>query len=685
MLGFLLLLLLLIANATAARGDPGPAPTAADTVSATPAARDTLAAPAAAESTATAPAPPATIPSAPARADTTSPRIVREFPPVEVRVLVNDLNSSQVTHLVSGTTLHRYPVDNLADVFALQPGVVAQGEELHVRGGRSGETAVSLDGLALNEPLKRRAFEVPLLALRSAELVSGAPEAQFGGGLAGVLNLTTVDPGERLSGEWRWQSDARAGTHYDRVAGRVGTPLHAFGLGAVAAAEAMLDDTWQPALRSESRREILGLSWGWRAENRMLGFLKLAPVDRPERYSAEVMYGRQVHQPYDPAWTLDGWVSVPYNLKMSPLFSPTPQPGYLRYRAADRLAITDDRQLATLVKFSTLRASTHATLSLGWLRNRAVTSVGGQREPESASHRPRFGNSGDEGNDGFYVLWGDYPIYRESASDVFTLRGDAERVMRTGGVKAGLGLTYDQVRMREMDWMPFAGRVGDLIVAPPLDSIRAYEAYAPGGYGYLQGRWLAGGMILNTGLRVECFSAGPQANRQTLPGNAHGVWSFGPRLGIAYPISVRDAFSLAYVRIQQSPGRDYLYDRRVAISDRQPLGNPAIEPATLISYEASVKHLFGPAWALQASVFYRDVFGQIGALDFEVPEGPINLRYVDSDESHAHGFEWAVIHAEGDERFEASYTWMNASGNESRPGGDPYGPLRSARTPMIVD
>jgi hypothetical protein len=46
----------------------------------------------------------------------------------------------------SRTTLRRLPVDHLSEAIALHPGVVAVGEDLHVRGGRSGETRVVLEG-----------------------------------------------------------------------------------------------------------------------------------------------------------------------------------------------------------------------------------------------------------------------------------------------------------------------------------------------------------------------------------------------------------------------------------------------------------------------------------------------------------------------------------------------------------
>ena len=609
----------------------------------------------------------------------TAPRVVRRFPVIEVRAPLQDLRSSQTVHVIPGAALRALPVDGLVEALALQPGVVAEGGELHVRGGRSGETIQYLDGLCLSEPLRRRPLEVPLLALREAQLVSGAPEAQYGCGLAGALDLRTVDPGTRPEAQLRWTGDGGLDTHYDQVGARVGTPLRVLGLGLVGAVDGTFDDTWLPALRTRSRTRVLGAPLGWRAENRMLGFLKLAPVEQPRRFSAEVLVGRQVHQPFDPAWSLDGWTYVSDNAKDAAVYSPVEKPGYQRYRAADHLPITDERQLTALLTVATRPAARRGTLSLGWLRTRSVTSVGGAREAPGADHRPRYGD--DLGGDLFHVLWGDYPLYRESGSDVVTLRAEGELTTRDGDpFRAGIGLTHEHVTLREAEWLPFGWAVDAGLASLPLDSVRSYNARAPGAFAYAQGRWNSGGLVLNAGLRAEYFTAGSQASSQTLPGSARGVLSISPRLGIAYPVSVRDVFSLSYMRVQQAPGRDFLYDQRVVITDRQPLGNSALEPATVLSYEAAVKHLFGPDWALQVSVFSRDVYAQVGARQERLAAGPTVLCYTDLDDGHALGFEWSLIHARGERRrLEAHYTWLQAWGNESRPEGDPYGPLRSDR------
>jgi outer membrane receptor protein involved in Fe transport len=632
------------------------------------------------DSVVTGPASPHTLAAPPPDSAAARRRIVREFP-IDVPARLHDLRSNQVVHIVPQAALRAWTVDGLADVIALQPGVVAQGEELHVRGGRSGETAVNLDGFNLNEPFRGRPVEVPLLALRGAELVSGAPEAQHATGLAGTLNLHSADPAARPSGELRWQSDGNLDRrHYDRFAGRLGGPLGVLGLGVTTAAEGTFDDTWIPNMRTRRRHEVAGLSLGWRADNRLSGYVKVAPLSGPERVSLQVLVNRQVRQPFHPNFTTDGWVYVDPNLKVVPRYSPVPRDSFNRYRAADHMAITDDRQVAAIVRLARLRERTQASLGLGWLRTRTTTSIGGGREPLSASHRPRYNA------DFFHVLWGDYSLYRQSDGDALALQGEVARTFRTGSLRAGGRATWEKLVMREMDWRPLALRAGNEFVPEPEDSIRAYDAAAPGGSFHVQGRWVTGGLILNLGARADYFAPGRAAERQTLPGARDGVWSFGPRLGIAYPISVRDAFSLSYYRVHQAPGRDYLYDRRLAITNRQPLGNPALEPATLVAYEGAIKHLFGPTLALQASVFYRDVFGQVGTREVTLAQGPVNPAYQNADESHALGFEWTLTHAgRGERAVPASYVWMTAWGNESRAEGEPYGSVATARIPATGD
>jgi outer membrane receptor protein involved in Fe transport len=140
--------------------------------------------------------------------------------------------------------------------------------------------------------------------------------------------------------------------------------------------------------------------------------------------------------------------------------------------------------------------------------------------------------------------------------------------------------------------------------------------------------------------------------------------------------------------VSQTPERDLLYDRRIAITNRQPLGNPALRPARMISYEAALKHLFGPVWSLQTSFFYRDAAFMAGARDDQTPGpgGRVDPRYTDEDQASSAGFELSWVRDAGDRRrIEAHYTFMHAWGAESRPEGDPYGPAREVGSPPISE
>src|SRR5262249_35827025 len=103
-----------------------------------------------------------------------SHRVVKRMEEVMVRASrLADPLSSQTVHQVTRESLRELPVDHLTDALALQAGVVATGEQLHVRGGRVGDAQMMVEGIPLGEALRGRPMEIPRLALESADIVSG--------------------------------------------------------------------------------------------------------------------------------------------------------------------------------------------------------------------------------------------------------------------------------------------------------------------------------------------------------------------------------------------------------------------------------------------------------------------------------------------------------------------------------
>jgi outer membrane receptor protein involved in Fe transport len=623
------------------------------------------------------------------RDTTPSPRVVRRFDEIVVQAPFHDLRSSETVHLV-GRSARALPVDRLRDLIALKAGVVARGENLHVRGGRAGELSVLLEGIELNEPLRHRPMEIPLVAVRSADLLTGGFDAEYGGALAGVLEVHTVDPGERFEGEAFYRIDPdRAGGRFDHTGVRLGGPLGVAGLGAVAAVEVTLDDDHLPSLRSRTESGLLGSGYGWRDDNHLRGYLKIAPARSGAPASLQVLASRRVYRPYDPMWSFDGYVGFCPDGDCSRLeYQTDPAPGFVAYRAADHKTMTDERRLAAVLALETRRPEWRVRTSLGWTGSRSITSVGGNDDFAyvNDASKPIFGDANNGTLDPFYVHWGDEPYFRKSTSGVVSARADVERITPRGnGVQLGVGVDYQEVSFWELDDpIKFAEPPYD--ASSGLDTLRAYRAFAPGGYGYVQGRWEFQGLTLNTGLRAQYFTAGPQAEKQVegsaednsvdFFGGARGIWTFSPRAGLSYPISTRDAFSASYVRVDQPPGRDFLYENRRLPFNRHPLGDPTLEPSTVISYQMAIKHLFEAGWSLQIGYFYRDLFGQIGAIDAPREQALFRLRYDNADEGHAEGIEATAARTWGERgRLEVHYTWLHAWGTQSLEEGQYYGRL----------
>ena len=620
-------------------------------------------------STAT-PAPPA--PDEPAIASSvpadsaTSRRIVRLFEPIVVEGGRRaDPGSTETVYPMSSRALRALPVDRLVDALALQPGIVAVGEELHVRGGRTGDFTISTLGVPLNDPQGGRPMELPLFALRSADLLSGGLEADHTGSLAGELDVQTEVPTPKPAWMVRYLTDGRLGGSYDAGLVRLTGPAFG-GLGFALAGEARLDDLSLPSIRTRSRRELLGANLGWRSDNHLLAWAKLASVEHPQRASIEAFGSRIVREPYNPMFTYDGWITPTGDPDSAFPFALSGEPHdttSFTYRAADHLSVTDERRLAVIATKSFENPRHPERLSVGWLRNRSTTSVGFRQHPDyfADSDQLLWGLYNNAFSDPFLAYLGEQPYFKVSGSDRYYGRLD---VVATPGrhqkLKAGVGFTYDHVRLYEID-----------DVAPSTigtDSLRHFDSFAPGGFAFVQHRWEAGGLIWNAGLRLQAFTAGPQ------PRNVHPQWTLSPRLGFAYPISDKDAFSLAYNRIHQDPDRDLLYESRIKGYNRHPMGDSALVPAEMISYQAAIKHILDQEWSVQFGVFYRDVFAQPG-----VRVGPgyplfYTLRYESADEGHANGVEFVVRHeTDTGQHVELAYTFMDAWGRASDPDGPDYG------------
>src|SRR5688572_10928399 len=113
-------------------------------------------------------------------------------------------------NIVTGETVEDLPVDNVVNILRLQPGVVTTGAKdgISIRGGRSGEEAVFVDGVLVrnfnagNSPLK-----IGTNTLSEVDVITGGFSAEFGDAQSGIVNYVTRSGGQRWTGSLSLQTD----------------------------------------------------------------------------------------------------------------------------------------------------------------------------------------------------------------------------------------------------------------------------------------------------------------------------------------------------------------------------------------------------------------------------------------------------------------------------------------------
>ncbi len=148
---------------------------------------------------------------------------------VEGEAPVVDVKSSSVQKKKDSEDLNAFAVDNVQEAMALEAGITMKGGELFVRGGRSGEVSMMIDGVPVNDPLGG-AVSVSNVAVAEAEAVIGGMDAEFGNAQSAVFNIVTREGGSQIEGSFRYWTDDygrqdKTYTNFDRLAFGVGGPL----------------------------------------------------------------------------------------------------------------------------------------------------------------------------------------------------------------------------------------------------------------------------------------------------------------------------------------------------------------------------------------------------------------------------------------------------------------------------
>ncbi len=121
---------------------------------------------------------------------------------------------------IQAEDIQSMPVTDFSEMVTAQAGVIQmessiQGiagfedrgiEEIHVRGGRSGEIGYTIDGTYIVNPFYGSKYtwtELNDFAVEQVDIKTGVFDAEYGGAMSSMINIITRDGGEKLEGNLR--------------------------------------------------------------------------------------------------------------------------------------------------------------------------------------------------------------------------------------------------------------------------------------------------------------------------------------------------------------------------------------------------------------------------------------------------------------------------------------------------
>lgn len=229
-----------------------------------------------------------------------------------------EVKSAVTEHTVSSETFEKYAIDSVEDALSKQAGVVLRAGELYVRGGRSGEVSMQIDGVAVDNPLGTGSLEVSSLAVDNMSMVTGGLDAKYGNALSGVVNITTKEGGEKFGGGFRFLTDDfgrqdKTYTNYDRLEYGFGGPSMIKGLTYYLAGDLAFEDTENTSVAHRPEYKVkIGDTTLFKFRRRQLnsarGSAKLAYTFAPDKkVTAEYSYSTSFNEGYRPNWSVEGY------------------------------------------------------------------------------------------------------------------------------------------------------------------------------------------------------------------------------------------------------------------------------------------------------------------------------------------------------------------------------------------
>jgi outer membrane receptor protein involved in Fe transport len=314
-----------------------------------------------------------------------------------------EVTASDTRASVSSEQLEEMPVDDVLDAVALKAGIVKQGDEMFVRGGRSGEVQIQIDGVSVDDPLGGGTVGVGLLGTSGSEIVSGGMDAEYGDAMSAVVNITTKEGGRRFAGEFRYFTDDfgrqdKTYTNFDRVSLGFGGPTWWKSLRYYVSGEATFSDTENTTIEPRTEHKITDWLKFRERQTEYYNFQSKLSYNRQRiKVTGEAILSSAHRDNYYNNWNIEGYVQQIYYFQTLRRYIETP-PGAMEQMSLSRIVRVDHGKWAEI---------TDPVQRVRQLNIRTVQVYHDVRDPETGLSEtvplPGTFRAADVG--GFTVLW----------------------------------------------------------------------------------------------------------------------------------------------------------------------------------------------------------------------------------------------------------------------------------------
>ncbi|MCI0452729.1 MAG: TonB-dependent receptor [Candidatus Latescibacteria bacterium] len=226
-----------------------------------------------------------------------------------------EVTSTEVRSGVTSEQVLDMPVDDVVDAIGLKAGIVKTGDDMHVRGGRSNEVQIQIDGVPVSDPLGGGSVDVGMLGTSGSEIVSGGMDAEYGDAQSAVINIATKEGGATFGGEVRYFTDDfgrsdKTYTNFDRLSLGFGGPTWWKNLRYYISGEATWGDTENTTIEPREEHKITDwLKFRQRQTSAYNVQGKLTYKMARMKVDGEAIYSQLREDDYINNWNIEGYVS----------------------------------------------------------------------------------------------------------------------------------------------------------------------------------------------------------------------------------------------------------------------------------------------------------------------------------------------------------------------------------------